>query len=1540
MKTCPKSLAIAFTMVSIIISGGSVDLAGAQDLAKENRPFAELTDEERAWIREHPVIRVGVDHYPPFEIVDGKGGYEGLGAEYLRRVGENTGLKFKILTGLTWAQVQEGAKNGTVDLIPVITDTAERRKFLRFTEGYLHEPNVVISRFEHQAVEGLADLKGQTMAVSEGYSEIEDLNKRFPSIRQVVVRDPLEELKLVASGQVDACQGNLAVLIYYIRKYNMANLKVAGPSDITGGGVMGMGSRRDWPILHSILQKGLNAIGEAERIAISRKWTPDLGDAEQKIVELTSAEQAWLAKHKDITIGHIPGWPPYSFLDSSGRPVGISIDFFELVAKKVGLQFKVDLDVWNNIYKRGQDKEIDVVASMAIKPYRKQWFLFPRHYLDLPVYIVTRKDDERIRDREDLKGKIISQDADSWYVQEIHEKFPTATLKLVDRPENTLLDVSTGKADATLAVSGIALHTIAEKGLYNLHLAGVYAEKDVDRITFGVRSDYPELASIIDKGLAAITEGERLDILHRWIQPAEPSEKVKLSEVEKAWLRQHPVMRVGVDANWPPVEFFDAEGKLAGITADHIRILTEKMGTRFETAGELSWSEVLQKARQREIDIIPAIVKSEKRGGYLLFTEPYLKLPMVVVTRDDAPVIEGIQDLKDRTIAVIEGVIIHDYLKRDYPDQELLLFKTLDEALQAVDDGEADALIENAAAVNLASNRLGLSRLTVAAPTPYAYELSIGVRKDWPELVPILDKILASITPREKEIIKEKWGDIRFQKQTDWRMVVWIVSAILLLTGGIVGIFYFSNRSLAREVVMRKQAREEAEMAIAGAQAGTMFLDIPRGHLTWDQRSLDIFGVDAKTFGHRFESWENLVHPDDLVGIQEMIEKQLKSGKRIDIRYRIIRPDGEIRHIWANANIIRNSQGEPEALAGLHFDETDRVTSNLNLQKAKDETEAVNRELAESRAMLQLVMDSVPALISYIDKGLRYRLANAFYENLLGFKPEDMIGRHIREIIGEEGYAVEKPKFEEALTGKVVVREDAFTREDGRHFWYIVNLIPHFDDGEVKGVFALVTEITERKELENRLREAKETAEAANRAKSIFLANMSHELRTPLNAILGFSSILGHDTGATPTQKEKLAVINQSGERLLAMINDILDISKIEAGKIELEESPIDLVALLREISTMIQSRAWEKGLDFVLATEAVTLTNIKTDEGKLRQILFNLLGNAVKFTREGRVTLRAATEPLADSPRRCRIVLEVEDTGPGIDAARQAEIFKPFVQAHGVSAQAGTGLGLSICKNFAEIMGGTIEVESAAEKGALFRLRLPVDVADAADVTISDTKPRVIGLAPGQKNRRILIADDHPDNRFVLKSLLEVVGFTVVEATNGQEALETYQKEAPDFIWMDMRMPVMDGYEAVRQIRQHPGGADVPIAAITASVFLRQRQGILAAGCDEIVFKPFREHEIFEVMARFLGLEYIYAESEDVRRLPKQTDLTAAMLNELPADLRHALDETTLVANREAIFKVIDNIQDQTPETAAPLRVLVQNFEIERIRELLDEVP
>ena len=1259
-------------------------------------------------------------------------------------------------------------------------------------------------------------------------------------------------------------------------------------------------------------------------------------------VELSDEEQDWLAKHPSIKLGFNPDMQPLLIQDENGINSGILPDIYAQLQALTGLNISFKVGPWHETIKKARQGEIDGLL-LCIPALAEASGLSPtREYISSTLVVFGKSDAPfQVNNIDDLKGKRVAYLRAVKFIENILATMGSETIAIAaDSFIAALTMVLEGKADVAL---GINFNT------YLLHRSGLTGIEPIfidpshtTRVVTAVRSDWPELVGILNKGLDRLGDAHITRIIGTWTQLETRTQKDRLTQAEKNWLMQHPVMRLGIDPGWAPVEYFDDDGKLAGITSDNIRILTEKMGTRFEAVKDLTWSEVLQQARQGKIDIIPAISKSDERGEYLLFTEPYLKLPMVIVTRDDAPVIEGIQDLQGRTIAVMEDYITHSYLKRDYPNQQLLLFKTLGKALQAVESGKADALIENAASVNLTKNELGLTRLSVAATTPYAYELSVGVRKDWPELIPILNKILASISTREKQIIKEKWVDIRFRKQIDWQLVIWFSLAIVLIAGGIIATFLISNRRLAREVVKRKQA-EEVIKAVNRELTFTKFaFDNAPDAIQWlDADSADMVYVNklaGEILGYSQEELMKLAvfdiaplshqyaWPGFLAKMRQQGHMTFESVWR--------RKDGSRFPVEISARSL-TYEGTEYFLAFIR-DIRKKKQAQEELQAAKETAEAANRELTFTKFAFDNAPDGIEWLLA---DNAQMVYVNKESGKMLGYSQEDLLKLAVFDfdpVYNQDAW----PDFRKQLLQQgQMTFESIWNRKDGSRFPVEISARSLTYEG-TEYFLAFIRDISGKKQDQKELQAAKEAAESANQAKSAFLANMSHEIRTPLNAILGFSSMLGRDPDATPSQKEKLVVINKSGEHLLAMINDILDLSKIEAGRIELEETPFDLVALLQEISAMIQSRAAEKGLSYQLKTEAITLPYVFSDSGKLRQILINLLGNAVKFTSQGTITLRAATETLAETPERCRIVLEVEDTGPGIDPGRQKNIFEPFVREQGVSAQTGTGLGLSICKNFAELMDGTIEIESAAGKGAMFRVRLPAGIVEAADIdSPMEIKPNVIGLVPGQKVRRILIADDHPANRLLLKTLLEDAGFAIIEAQNGQEALEAFEKEAPDFIWMDMRMPVMDGYEAVRQIRRRPGGEKLPIVAITASVFKSQQPEILAAGCDDIVFKPFRTYEIFEMMGRSLGLEYAYAEPDDAPVPVHEAELTSAMLAELPPELLEALDETTLVANREVILKVIDRIQEHAPETAEHLRVLVQNFEIDRIRELLAEV-
>ncbi len=438
----------------------------------------------------------------------------------------------------------------------------------------------------------------------------------------------------------------------------------------------------------------------------------------------------------------------------------------------------------------------------------------------------------------------------------------------------------------------------------------------------------------------------------------------------------------------------------------------------------------------------------------------------------------------------------------------------------------------------------------------------------------------------------------------------------------------------------------------------------------------------------------------------------------------------------------------------------------------------------------------------------------------------------------------------------------------------------------------------------HKLEQAREAAEAANAAKSTFLANMSHELRTPLNAILGFSRLARRDPAATPGQREDLDFVYRNGEHLLSLINDVLDMAKIESGRLTLEEEVFDLPRLIHDACDMQRPRAEAK--DLVLTVEAAPdlPSHVHGDARKLRQILINLLSNAVKYSDSGTITVEAAWR--ADDQR---LALAVRDTGRGIAAEEIPHLFEPFFQSERRgSAAEGTGLGLPITQDFVELMGGTIDVSSEVGVGSCFRVDIPLREASEAECPADQTRRRVVGLADDQPPLRVLVVDDADANRTLLVRLLSQTGFEVREAANGQDAVAIFREWQPAFIWMDMRMPTMDGYTATRTIRDLPGGRDIPIVALTASASPDERDRVLRAGCAEIVRKPFEEATLFETMQKLTGVRFRYAEDPDEAvEAPPETDFPEATrrLAAIPTEQREALREAVRAGDLDEVNRL-----------------------------------
>ncbi|MEG4305756.1 GAF domain-containing protein [Microcoleus sp. D3_18a_C4] len=805
---------------------------------------------------------------------------------------------------------------------------------------------------------------------------------------------------------------------------------------------------------------------------------------------------------------------------------------------------------------------------------------------------------------------------------------------------------------------------------------------------------------------------------------------------------------------------------------------------------------------------------------------------------------------------------------------------------------------------------------------------------------------------------------------------------------------------------------------------------------------VSMIGYEAREFLEGSLDWHSLIHPDD----REIVATsyaQILEKESISYEYRERHKDGSYRWIYDEVKLVKDAAGLPVECVGYGVDITPRKRAERALQQQVKRERLVNaiqeriRSSLNLEEVLTMAVEEVRQFLS-TDRTIIYR----FNPDWSGLVAVESVAADTMPILGID---INDPCFREGYIsayaqGHIRAIDNIYTAGisechinllselevkanlvvpllQGEKLWGLLiahhcRSHRHWNSSEIESLKQISvqlaiaiqqctlfeqakTEIAERKLAETALQKAVVAADTANRAKSEFLSSMSHELRTPLNAILGFSQVMVRDSSLNNQHQQHLEIINRAGEHLLALINDILEMSKIEAGRSQLNESSFNLMRLLKTLEEMFRLKAKSKKLQLNLEVGDGIPHFVTGDEGKLRQILINLVGNAIKFTERGSVTLRvkkkveeslgAETAELSDTqtklagagsehseslavetaaiqkkpgwctgfnqserlgdfdsvdandlrPELLRLQFEIEDTGLGIAPEEMNKLFEPFEQTKtGQKSQQGTGLGLPISRKFVQMMGGDITVSSTPELGSKFVFDIQITLATPSEIKILKPQKKVISLAPNQPEYRILVVDDRADNCLVIERLLSPLGILVREARDGEEAIAVWEDWQPHLIWMDMQMPVMDGYEATRKIKAHPLGKQTVIVALTASAFEEERQTILGAGCDDFIRKPFEAKILFAKMEDLLGVRYIYEESVDTP-LENESEISGVTSNQsvesqlaqMPVEWVEKISHAAHECCDDKIVKLIEEMPSEFAFAAEYLTTLVEDF-------------
>lgn len=1039
-------------------------------------------------------------------------------------------------------------------------------------------------------------------------------------------------------------------------------------------------------------------------------------------VPVSPTQQAWLRQHPTVTLGVADSqWMPFESIQGN-KVEGLGYDYLTSATQRLGLKLTVArYKDWKGVLAAACAGEVDIVMNIGLTADRTQCLVYTRPYASAPEVIVGRLDDTRVAADPELTGLRVVTEEHFATDAAARSRYPNAIHIPAASTADAIAMVASGQADAYIGNQYVADDVVEKKYLKSL---GLVRQGDIplSALHLAVPNRSQPLAEALDTALAMIPAAERTAIDTKWLQPSNGriGRSLALTAPERVAMARG--IRLALAPDSAPLSFED-NGRPSGIAGEYL--------DRFKAAGAVvtlvpasDWAELRGKIDGGQIDAVLGMpVDSPLPKGWSTSTA-FTEATNVIVTRRGAEGVLDIGDLDGLRIALSDARRLRTRVQSEAPAGRIVPVSTVGAGLQAVQDGRADAYVGNLAVVERALQGRVFANVQVAAPAGFADEFALAASVDAQPLVSVFNRMLATMSPRERESIRGDWLSVEFHGGPHWReLLSWLgpIGLAVALSGLALSIGLWR----ARGEVRRRRSAEEQLAKIGENLPAVVYQARLRssGELIFPfiaGNTQTLFGIGPAEAMRSERALFSRVHPQDQDRLQADIQRSALTLTPVEIEFRTALAEGE-RWVRSRAQPYRQLGGE-------------------------------------------LVWS---------------------------------------------GYWVD------------------------------------------------VTELRAQAAELDRARGAAETAAAA---KSDFLAIMSHEIRTPMSGVLGLLEML--QAGALePGQRRILDTIDSSARMLRQILDDILDFSRIDAGSLALHPVPVSLREVVRSVTEMFAGQAAAKGVEISVTVEAAVAERHLADGERLRQVLFNIVGNAVKFTPQGKIGVEVAA--LGEAGTEQSLQLSVTDSGVGIADSQQAQLFMPFTQASGDTARqfGGSGLGLSISRRLVELMGGTIELHSTLGKGTQVAIR--VTLPRAADEIVG---ARADGSAIGEQSRdettswgsyRVLAVEDHPTNQLLIEWQLGQIGVGAHLVADGAAALTELRRHRYDLMITDCQMPIMDGFELARRLRlmeAERGSRRMPVIGLSASAHPEQVEQCAQAGMDAFLAKPLELQSLKVALAEHLG--------------------------------------------------------------------------------------